>query len=189
MNAVVFQEYAIFPWRTALDNVAFGLEMRGMNRAERLEIAGRYLAMVGLARFADKYPYQLSGGMKQRVALARALANDPEILLMDEPFGALDAQTRGIMQEELLHIWEADREKTVVYVTHAIDEAVILGDRVALMTAHPGEIKAIHAIDLPRPRSHKTRTTPAFIEMTELIWRDLVEEVNRAQELERGVVR
>lgn len=185
VNAVVFQEYAVFPWRTAVENVAFGLEMRGVPKQQRLEIARAYLAKVGLSRFADHYSYQLSGGMKQRVAIARALANDPEILLMDEPFGALDAQTRLIMQEELLRIWEEER-KTVVYVTHSIDEAVVLGDRVALMSAHPGQIKSIYPVDLPRPRELKIRTTPAFNQIAQTIWVDLVEEVNKAQALERG---
>lgn len=186
-NSVVFQEYAVFPWRTAIENVAFGLEMRGFPKKERLDIAHHYLAKVGLSRFADHYPYQLSGGMKQRVALARALANDPEILLMDEPFGALDAQTREIMQQELLRIWEEDR-KTVIYVTHSIDEAVILGDRVVLMTAHPGRIKSIYPIDLPRPREMKLRTTTEFTRIARVIWEDLVEEVNKAQAFERGEV-
>lgn len=185
INSVVFQEYAVFPWRTTVENVAFGLEMRGISKKERQEIARSYLAKVGLSRFADHYAHQLSGGMKQRVAIARALANDPEILLMDEPFGALDAQTRTIMQEELLRIWEEDR-KTVVYVTHSIDEAVILGDRVVLMSAHPGKIKAVYPVDLPRPRELKIRTTKEFNEIAQTIWVDLVEEVNKAQALERG---
>jgi NitT/TauT family transport system ATP-binding protein len=185
LNAVVFQEYAVFPWRTTIENVAFGLEMRGVPKTERLEIANKYLAKVGLTRFANHYVHQLSGGMKQRVAIARALANDPEILLMDEPFGALDAQTRTVMQEELLRIWEEER-KTVVYVTHSIDEAVIMADRVVLMSARPGRIKSVFPIDLPRPRELKIRTTPKFNEIAQTIWVDLVEEVNRAQALERG---
>ncbi len=185
VNSVVFQEYAVFPWRTAIENVAFGLEMRGVSKKERLEIAHRYLVKVGLTRFANHYVHELSGGMKQRVAIARALANDPEILLMDEPFGALDAQTRSIMQEELLRIWE-DERKTVVYVTHSIDEAVVLGDRVVLMSTHPGRIKSIYPINLPRPRELKIRTTPEFNEIAQTIWVDLVEEVNKAQALERG---
>jgi NitT/TauT family transport system ATP-binding protein len=185
LNAVVFQEYAVFPWRTALDNVAFGLEMRGIEKDKRREIARRHLKMVGLSRFADHYPYQLSGGMRQRVALARALANDPEILLMDEPFGALDAQTREIMQDELLRIWQAN-QKTVVYVTHSIDEAVVLGDRVVLMTAAPGRIKATYPIELPRPRETKIRNTIEFTQVAQLIREDLVEEVNKAQAFERG---
>ena len=124
--------------------MAFGLEMRDVPKKGQTEIARRHLAKVGLDRFADHYPYQLSGGMKQRVALARALANDPEILLMDEPFGALDAQTRDLLQEELIRIWEAEEGKTVVYITHSISEATMLGDRVVIMTAQPGRIKSIH---------------------------------------------
>ncbi len=185
LNSVVFQEYAVFPWRTTLENVAFGLEMRGISKKERLDIARKYLDKVGLSRFVDNYPHQLSGGMKQRVSIARALANDPEILLMDEPFGALDAQTRAIMQEELLRIWEEDR-KTVVYVTHSIEEAVILGDRVVLMAANPGHIKSSYDITLSRPREMSIRTTPEFNEFAQAIWLDLVEEVNKAQALERG---
>jgi NitT/TauT family transport system ATP-binding protein len=186
VTSVVFQEYAIFPWRTALENVAFGLEMRDVPKKDRMRIASHYLAKVGLERFADHYPYQLSGGMKQRVALARALANDPEILLMDEPFGALDAQTRDLLQEELVHIWEAEERKTVVYITHSITEATILGDRVVIMTAQPGRIKSVYEVELPRPRSLKTRETVEFTAISRVIRQDLVEEVNKAQALERG---
>jgi len=187
-TAVVFQEYAIFPWRTVRDNVAFGLEMRGVPRPRRLEIASEYLAKVGLARFAHHYPHQLSGGMKQRVALARAFAQDPDILLMDEPFGALDAQTRVVMQEELLRIWEEER-KTVVYVTHSIEEAIMLGDQVALMTARPGHVKAVYPVGLPRPRELKLRTTVEFNRLAQSIWEELVEEVNKsmAQEDSEGL--
>ncbi|MBI2370866.1 MAG: ABC transporter ATP-binding protein, partial [Deltaproteobacteria bacterium] len=152
LNSMVFQEYAIFPWRTVLDNVAFGLKMRGLSRRDRYEIADRYIRKVGLAKFRGSYPYQLSGGMKQRVSIARAFANDPEVLLMDEPFGALDAQTRVVLQEELLRIWEEDK-KTVVYVTHSIEEAIMLGDRVAVMTARPGTNKEEFKVGFPRPRS------------------------------------
>lgn len=187
LTAMVFQEYALFPWRTVVDNVAFGLEMRNVGRKERREIAHRYLARVGLTHFAGAYPHQLSGGMKQRVAIARALANDPAILLMDEPFAALDAQTRHLMQAELLRIWEAER-KTVLYITHSLEEAVMLGDRVALMTARPGRIKQIYPIDLPRPRTLELRTTVAFNQLVQTIWTDLVEEVNTAQRQEWGAV-
>lgn len=183
LAAMVFQEYALFPWRTVLDNVAFGLEMRNVERKRRRALAHDYLAKVGLARFAAAYPHQLSGGMKQRVAIARALATDPAILLMDEPFAALDAQTRYLMQEELLRIWEAER-KTVIYITHSLEEAVMLGDRVALMTARPGQIKQIYPIDLPRPRTLALRTTLRFNQLVQTIWDDLVEEVNRAREQE-----
>ena len=187
LTAMVFQEYALFPWRTVLDNVAFGLEMRNIPRQERRATAHDYLGKVGLARFANAYPHQLSGGMKQRVAIARALANDPAILLMDEPFAALDAQTRQLMQEELLRIWEAER-KTVVYITHSLEEAVMLGDRVALMTARPGRIKEIYPIDLPRPRTHALRTTAQYNQLVQTIWSDLVEEVNQARSQEWGAV-
>ena len=187
LTAMVFQEYALFPWRTVLDNVAFGLEMRNIDRKTRRVIAQDYLSKVGLAGFAAAYPHQLSGGMKQRVAIARALANDPAILLMDEPFAALDAQTRYLMQEELLRIWETDR-KTVVYITHSLEEAVMLGDRVALMTARPGRIKQLYPIDLPRPRTLALRTTTRFNQLVQAIWDDLVEEVNTARRQEWGVV-
>ncbi len=184
-TAMVFQEYALFPWRTVLDNVAFGLEMRNVGHKERQTIALDYLNKVGLTRFAAAYPHQLSGGMKQRVAIARALANQPEILLMDEPFAALDAQTRHLMQEELLRIWEAER-KTVVYITHAMEEAVLLGDCVALMTARPGRIKTVYPIALPRPRHLALRTTLAFNELVQTIWNDLVDEVNASRDQEWG---
>lgn len=185
-NAVVFQEYAIFPWRTVSQNVNFGLEMRGIPRTERAERTREYLAKVGLAQFADHYPYQLSGGMKQRVALARALANDPEILLMDEPFGALDAQTRAVLQEELVRIWE-EEQKTVVYVTHSIEEAIMLGDRVVLMTARPGKIKSTYKVNLPRPRKLELRTTPEYNQLAQVLWEDLVEEVNKVMKNGEGV--
>jgi len=181
LNNVVFQEYAIFPWKTVIDNVAFGLQMRGVSKAKRTEIATDWLDRVGLRKFAHHYPGQISGGMKQRVSIARALANDPEVLLMDEPLGALDAQTRTVMQEELMRIWEETR-KTVVYITHSIEESVFLGDRVVLMTAHPGTTKETFKIDLPRPRTHKTTSTPAYTELTYAIWQSLQGEVMRAMQ-------
>ena len=181
LNNVVFQEYAIFPWKTVLDNVAFGLEMRGVPRAERLAVASTWLAKVGLKRFASYYPAQISGGMKQRVSIARALANDPEVLLMDEPLGALDAQTRAVLQEELLRLWE-ESHKTVLYVTHSIEEAVLLGDRVVLMTAHPGTNKSEFTVDLPRPRDLSTTATARYAELTGAIWDDLRDEVRAAME-------
>lgn len=179
LNNVVFQEYAIFPWKTVIDNVAFGLQMRGYARKERYRIADEWLARVGLRKFAHYYPAQISGGMKQRVSMTRALANDPEVLLMDEPLGALDAQTRAVLQEELLRIWEAHR-KTVVYITHSIDEAVLLGDRVVIMTAHPGTNKTEFEVDLPRPRTIETTATPEFARLNGAIWEALKDEVKKA---------
>lgn len=179
-NVVVFQEYAIFPWRSVLDNVAFGLEMHGVDRVTRLDIADTWVDRVGLSRFANHYPHQLSGGMKQRVALARAFASDPEILLMDEPFGALDAQTRTVLQEELVNLWESER-KTVVYVTHSLEEALLLGDRVVLMAVDPGRIKASYPVNLPRPRSLKMRTLPEFNQMADVLWDGLSEELGKVQ--------
>lgn len=184
-NAVVFQEYAIFPWRTVSDNVSFGLEMRGAPKEERENRTNQYLAKVGLTQFAGHYPYQLSGGMKQRVALARAMATDPEVLLMDEPFGALDAQTRSVLQEELLRIWEEEK-KTVVYVTHSIEEAIILGDRVVLMTARPGRVKNIYPVNIPRPRHLEVRVTPEYSELAQTLWEDLVEEVSKVMQADGG---
>lgn len=150
-RAVVFQDYALFPWMTVTDNVEFGLAARGVDAARRRQVSGELLRVVGLGDFAEKYPHHLSGGMKQRVSIARALAVDPVLLLMDEPFGALDAQTRYVMQQELLRIWRAYR-KTVLFVTHSIEEALYLGDRVLIMTARPGRIKADLRVAQPRPR-------------------------------------
>ncbi len=181
LQNIVFQEYAIFPWKTVIDNVAFGLQMRGIGKDERYATAREWLRKVGLNRFAEAYPHQLSGGMKQRVSIARAFANDPEILLMDEPLGALDAQTRAILQEELLRIWEASR-KTVVYITHSIEEAILLGDRVILMTAHPGTFKCEFAIPFKRPRTFELTGTPEFSRLNYTIWEELQGEVVRAME-------
>ncbi|MEO3999355.1 ABC transporter ATP-binding protein [Mesorhizobium sp. CAU 1732] len=184
LNSVVFQEYAIFPWKTVIDNVAFGLQMRGIGLRQRQETARYWLDRVGLAKFANYYPHQISGGMKQRVSIIRALANDPEVLLMDEPLGALDAQTRVVLQEELLRIWEETR-KTVVYITHSLDEAVLLGDRVILMSAQPGRRLATFDIDLPRPRSIDAMNTPRFAEYRAEIWNQLSSEVTRAMEMQQ----
>ena len=178
LNNVVFQEYAIFPWKTVRDNVAFGLEMRGIPKEERYEIAMEWIRRVGLSEFHDCYPHELSGGMKQRVSIARAFANDPEVLLMDEPLAALDAQTRAVMQGELLRIWESD-QKTVVYITHSIDEAVLLGDRIALMTAHPGTNKDSYEIPFARPRDLRLTSTAEFAELSYAIWESLQVEVQR----------
>lgn len=184
INSMVFQEQSILPWMNVRDNVAYGLRMRGIPRKIRNEIAEHYIEMIGLSKFANSYPCQLSGGMKQRVSVARAFANDPEILLMDEPFGALDEQNRIILQQELLHIWEMTK-KTTVFITHSIDEALCLGDRVMIMTAHPGRVKMIIDIDLPRPREiANIRTTVRYNELYKKIWLSLQEEVQRCKSLE-----
>jgi NitT/TauT family transport system ATP-binding protein len=181
LNSVVFQEYAIFPWKTLIENVAFGLQMQGIGRKERLDKARYWLDRVGLGKFAGYYPHQISGGMKQRVSIIRALANNPEVLLMDEPLGALDAQTRVVIQEELLRIWEETR-KTVLYITHSLEEAVLLGDRVIVMSAQPGRHLATFRIDLPRPRTIAMTNSPRFTEYRAEIWEKLSAEVTRAME-------
>jgi ABC-type nitrate/sulfonate/bicarbonate transport system ATPase subunit len=163
-RGMVFQSYTLFPWLSVLDNVCFGLRERGLARAEQLDAAHGYLVKVGLKGFENHYPKQLSGGMQQRTAIARALANQPRMLLMDEPFGALDHQTRELMQELLLGIWEAERT-TVLFVTHDIDEAVFMGSRVAVMSARPGRIKLDRAVPLAHPRHYSVKTTPAFAEL------------------------
>jgi NitT/TauT family transport system ATP-binding protein len=174
-RGVVFQSYALFDWLTVRENIEFGPRMAGVKADERSERANQFLGMVGLRNFANRYPYELSGGMKQRVAIARALANHPAILLMDEPFASLDAQTRELMQEELLKIWEATR-KTVLFITHSVDEAVYLSTEVAVMSYRPGRLKQIFPISLPYPRSgYGIRTDPRFLELKVAI-HDLVRE-------------
>jgi ABC-type nitrate/sulfonate/bicarbonate transport system ATPase subunit len=163
-RGMVFQSYTLFPWLTVQQNVCFGLAERGWPLARQLEVADAFIAKVGLRGFEAHFPKQLSGGMQQRTALARALANGPRMLLMDEPFGALDHQTRELMQELLLGIWEAER-KTVLFVTHDIDEAVFMGSRVMVMSARPGRIKLDRVVDLPHPRSYAIKTSPAFVEL------------------------
>ncbi|WP_404804880.1 ABC transporter ATP-binding protein [Metapseudomonas lalkuanensis] len=163
-RGMVFQSYTLFPWLSVRQNIEFGLKRKGMVSAEREEIVDFYLNEVGLTQFADRYPKQLSGGMMQRVAIARALANDPQILLMDEPFGALDSQTRMQMQQLLLRVWEHSK-KTVVFVTHDIDEAILLGDRVYVMGARPGRIKREMEVPMPRPRDMDMVMERQFIEM------------------------
>jgi NitT/TauT family transport system ATP-binding protein len=175
----VFQSYTLYPWLTVQQNVEFGPELAGVSAAERAAIAKRFIAQVGLEGFEKAYPKQLSGGMMQRVALARALANDPEILLMDEPFGALDSQTRSLMQELLLDIWQQS-QKTVLFITHDIDEAILLGDRVYVMTARPGRIKEMIEIKIPRPRSVDLLTSPEFIALKRRIMGLIHDEAVRA---------
>jgi NitT/TauT family transport system ATP-binding protein len=180
-NAMVFQEHGLFPWMSVIDNAAFGLEMQGMGRHERYQKVAPFLDLIGLGGFHEHYPQQLSGGMRQRVSLARAFVADPDILLMDEPFAALDAQNKLIMQEELLRIWEGSH-KTVLFVTHAIDEAIALGDRIVVMTALPGRIKEIVPVDFPRPRSAvELRADPRFGALQLSIWRMLESEVRAAR--------
>jgi NitT/TauT family transport system ATP-binding protein len=157
----VFQEYSLFPWRNVIDNIAFGLEMNGMGKEERYRIAEKYLDLVNLSQFRTSYPSELSGGMRQRIAVARALALDPVLLLMDEPFGALDAQTRNMLQKELLDIWEATK-KTIIFITHSVDEAVFLADRIIVLTPRPGRICQIFPIELARPRD---RTSVEFAQI------------------------
>ena len=151
-RCVVFQKYTLFPWRTVVGNIAFGLETQKVNKKRRLEIAEKYIQLVGLEKYALAYPYELSGGMQQRVAFARALAVDPQILLMDEPFGALDAQTRNTLQDELIKIWQK-HQKTIIFVTHSINEAVYIADRIVIMKSNPGRIQTILKNDLQRPRN------------------------------------
>jgi NitT/TauT family transport system ATP-binding protein len=172
-RGMVFQEYSLFPWRTVLENISFGPELKGVSTTEREARSRQYLKMVGLERFEARYPHELSGGMKQRVAIARALVNDPRALLMDEPYGALDAQTRNIMQSELLRIWEEEK-KTVVFVTHSVDEAIYLADRIVIMSARPGRIKDIIEIHIPRPRN---RTSPDVNIIRDRILCDLRSEI------------
>ena len=160
-RGMVFQSYTLFPWLTVIDNIAFGLRERGMQSEQYRHLAQAWCERVGLAGFEQHYPKQLSGGMQQRTAIARVLANDPSIMLLDEPFGALDNQTRALMQETLLNIWERER-KTVLFVTHDIEEAIFLASRVIVVSARPGRIKADVAIDLPYPRHYTIKTDPAF---------------------------
>jgi NitT/TauT family transport system ATP-binding protein len=180
-RGMLFQEFALYPWRSVIGNVAWGLEVQGKPKAERIAIAERYLKLVGLSAFRDAYPAELSGGMKQRVALARVLAFEPRILLMDEPFGALDAQTRELMQEELNAIWQQTRN-TVLFVTHDIDEAIYLADRVVVFTARPGRIKDEIRIKLERPRRADVRKTAAYMGYRNRVWDSLRDEVLKARE-------
>ena len=179
LNSMVFQEHAIFPWMTVWDNIAYGLKNRRIPDAQIKRVVEEFVVKTGLQDFIKTYPHQLSGGMKQRVSIARAFANDPEILLMDEPFASLDEQNRIILQQELLQIWESNR-KTVVFITHSIDEAIFLSDKIMLMTGHPGTIKDIFDVDLPRPRNmSEMRSIPAFSDLFIKIWSQLKTEVKR----------
>lgn len=177
LNAMVFQEHSVFPWMTVRQNIAYGLNMRKVSKTTVQAVVNEYLDKIGLRKFANAYPHQLSGGMKQRVSVARAFANNPEILLMDEPFAALDEQNRLTLQQELVRIWEETR-KTVVFITHSIDEAIFLGDRIILMSAHPGRICSSYEVDLPRPRRiEEVRSNPRYHELFTRIWQHLKTEV------------
>ena len=180
-RGIVLQGYALFPWRTVRQNVEFGLEIKKIPKSERKEISARYISLVGLEGFGDHFPHELSGGMKQRVAIARALAYDPEVLLMDEPFAAVDAQTRETLQDELLRIWE-ETGKTIVFVTHSIEEAVFLADRVAVLATNPGTVKEVLDIDLPRPRHNSDiRSSAEFGWVRHKVWELLQNREIRAE--------
>jgi NitT/TauT family transport system ATP-binding protein len=171
--AIVFQHFGLLPWKTVVDNVAFGLRIARLPRQRVAEKVEHYIRLVGLAGFENYYPYQLSGGMQQRVGLARALAIDPEILLMDEPFASVDAQTREVLQEELLQLHDRER-KTMIFITHSIDEAIILGDRVAVMASRPGRVKEVLQVNFPRPRDPAAvRAQPRYTEIRNHIWEEL----------------
>lgn len=177
--AMVFQSYALFPWMTVKKNISFGPRLKGIPRKTRYEQAGRWIDMVGLKGFEESYPGELSGGMRQRVALCRALANEPDVLLCDEPFAALDAMTRQLLQQELLRIVQLAGQ-TVLFITHSIDEAIILSDRIIVMSARPGRVKAEYENDLPHPRKLEAQLTEQFLQLKRKIWDDVEEEVSRA---------
>jgi NitT/TauT family transport system ATP-binding protein len=179
VSSVVFQEHALFPWRTVLGNVAFGPEVRGVPAPEREARARRLVELVGLQGFEDRYPRELSGGMRQRAAIARALAVEPALLLMDEPFSALDAQSRSLMQFELLGLWERTR-LSILYVTHQIQEAVLLGDRVVVMTRRPGRVLTVRPVGLSRPRDEQTLLTPAFAALVDECWQLIKQDARAA---------
>ena len=168
-RGVIFQQYALFPWLTVKKNVKFGLKLRGVKEPELSVIADKYIRLVGLEEFGDSYPKELSGGMKQRVAIARAYAVNPEILLMDEPFGALDAQTRTQLQTELLETWEKEK-KTCFFITHDVEEAIILAQRVVIMSARPGRVKEIVPVNIPYPRTQETKMTKEFLDLKVHVW-------------------
>ncbi len=180
-RAIVFQEYLLFPWKTVRGNVEFGPEVRGVAKTKRRDISAKYIDLVGLNKFENRYPHELSGGMKQRVAIARALANEPKVMLMDEPFGALDALTRELLQQELLRIWQ-ETKCTVLFVTHSIGEAIYLSDRVVVMSRRPGRIMATLTIDIPRPRTRADLTTPQFVMYEQALRGMIWEEIQDSQE-------
>lgn len=174
-KGVVFQQYALYPWLTVSKNVEFGLKMKGVPQKERRTIVNKYIKLVGLEKFANSFPKELSGGMKQRVAIARAYATNPEVLLMDEPFGALDAQTRAQLQENLLNTWQTEK-KTCFFITHDVEEAVLLSTKIIIMSAGPGRIKEIVDVSLPYPRNQETKLTPEFNDLKNKIWNKVYKE-------------
>lgn len=178
-RGMVFQSYTLYPWLTVEDNIAFGLKLKGTSQRQCKEVAQHYLELIGLSGFEKHYPIQLSGGMKQRVAIARALANDPEILLMDEPFGALDAQTRSIMQEILLKAWE-ESKKTILFITHDVEESIFLADSVYVMTARPGRLKENIPVSLPRPRDYNIKSSSEFLSLKKRLLELIREETLKA---------
>ncbi len=180
---MIFQQYALFPWKTVQGNVSFGLKMKGMPKKERREIAAKFIELVGLTKFSDVYPHHLSGGMKQRVSIARALANNPEVMLLDEPFAALDAMTRQVLQEQLVRIYEKHK-KTIIFITHSIDEALLLSSRIAIMTARPGRIAQDIVNDLPFPRNPEVQLSDRYVELKRMIWDNVQAEVLKSMEVE-----
>jgi NitT/TauT family transport system ATP-binding protein len=183
--AVVFQHFGLFPWKTVFENVAYGLRMARAGKQTIADTVPGYIEMVGLKGFEKAYPYQLSGGMQQRTGLARALATEPDVLLMDEPFASIDAQTREILQFELLRIWES-RPTSMVFVTHSIDEAVLMGDRIVVLRGRPSSISEVIEVGLPRPRTREVLSTPRFAEVREQVWSKLMQEAEEAErELQR----
>ena len=183
-RGLLFQDYALFPWKTVEDNIEFGLKVKGIGKNDRKKISEEFIELVNLRGFENKYPHELSGGMKQRCALARLLANNPKILLMDEPLAAIDAQTRKILQEEVLEIWEKEkksgREKTIIWVTHSIEEAVYLSDRVLIMSRRPATIKESVDINIKRPRTDETESDPVFAKLCAQLWSSMKKEAETA---------
>ncbi|HWK94516.1 MAG TPA: ABC transporter ATP-binding protein [Pseudolabrys sp.] len=183
LTSMVFQEHALYPWMTVMQNAEFGLDMAGMPKEQRRTLVRPFLEKVGLGKFENYFPHQLSGGMRQRVSLVRAFVSNPEVLLMDEPFAALDAQNKILLQNELMRIWDENR-KSVVFITHSIDEALLLGDRIAVMTASPGRIKEIIDVPFPRPRTlFDIQGTPEYTRISRHIWSTMEAEVLNAQQL------
>ncbi|AOY57538.1 ABC transporter ATP-binding protein [Desulfococcus multivorans] len=182
---MIFQQYALFPWKTVQENVEFGLKMKRMPKSEREERAAKFIELVGLNGFERTYPHHLSGGMKQRVSIARSLANDPQVMLLDEPFAALDAMTRQVLQEQLVRIYEKHR-KTIIFITHSIDEALLLSSRIVVMTARPGRIAQEITNDLPHPRNADVQLSERYLELKRHIWSSVQAEVLKSMEVETG---